>query len=161
MENRKVRVRLYQTDEELGHDFYRLAEEAFAYGSPWTEEQYEQTVARSDLTFFIAEIEDRPVGYVGGKIILDEAEVYSIAVEPASQNQKVASQLIEAYKTHCRANGVKILFLEVRESNLTARTFYAAHQFKEISMRKGYYNEPEEDAIIMLCEIRKKEKDDK
>ncbi|MCD8505748.1 MAG: hypothetical protein LRY37_00885 [Alkalibacterium thalassium] len=56
MENRKVRVRLYQTDEELGHDFYRLAEEAFAYGSPWTEEQYEQTVARSDLTFFIAEI---------------------------------------------------------------------------------------------------------
>lgn len=160
MENRKVRVRLYQTDEELGHDFYRLAEEAFAYGSPWTEEQYEQTVARSDLTFFIAEIEEQPVGYVGGKIILDEAEVYSIAVEPAFQNQRVASQLIEAYKTHCRANGVKILFLEVRESNLTARNFYVAHQFKEISRRKGYYSDPEEDAIIMLCDIRKKEKDD-
>lgn len=160
MENSKVRVRLYHTDERLGSDFYRLAVEAFAHGSPWTEEQYKQTVARPDLTFFIAEIEDRPVGYVGGKVILDEAEVYSIAVEPAFQNQKVASQLIEAYKTHCRANGVQILFLEVRESNLTARNFYVAHQFKEISRRKGYYNDPEEDAIIMLCDIRKKEKDD-
>lgn len=160
MEESKVRVRLYQTDEELGYAFYKLAEKAFVHGSPWTKEQYEQTAARSDLTFFIAEIEDRPVGYIGGKIILDEAEVYSIAVEPASQNRKVASKLIEAYKTHCRANGVQILFLEVRESNLTARNFYVAHQFKEISRRKGYYTEPEEDAVIMLCDIRKKDKDD-
>lgn len=160
MINDKISIRPYLNKDNLSGDFYKLAENAFTYGSPWTKEQYDQTVSREDLIFFIAESRGKMIGYIGGKLLIDEAEIYSIAVAREFQKQKIASQLIKEFKIYSHEKGVDTLFLEVRESNKGAYLFYKAHGFYEIAKRRNYYTHPVEDAIIMSCSLGKKEKDD-
>lgn len=160
MINDNITVRPYQHEDNLSEGFFTLAETAFTYGSPWSKEQYEQTTSRADLTFFIAEYDNKLIGYIGGKLLLDEAEIYSLAVANDFQNKKVATRLIRAFKDYCIIKGMITLYLEVRESNTKARLFYKAHDFSEIAKRKKYYTNPVEDAIIMKCELGKKEKVD-
>ncbi|MCC5896121.1 MAG: ribosomal protein S18-alanine N-acetyltransferase [Alkalibacterium sp.] len=160
MKKDNISIRRYRQADHQSEDFYSLAETAFTYGSPWSKEQYEQTISRSDLVFFIAEYDHELIGYIGGKLLVDEVEIYSIAVAAPFQNKKVASKLITAFKTYCTMNEMSTIFLEVRESNETARYFYQSHAFSEIARRKRYYTYPIEDAIIMKCSLGKKEEDD-
>lgn len=155
MINDKIVIRPYGIEENLGGAFFTLAETAFTYGAPWSKAQYEQTISRADLSFFIAEYNDELIGYVGGKLMVDEAEIYSIAVAHPYKNKKVATRLIKVFKEYCNYNGIDTLFLEVRESNTSARYFYQTHDFIEIDKRKNYYTQPVEDAVIMKCSLRK------
>lgn len=156
----KISIRPYQYEDNLSEAFHELAEAAFTHGSPWSKDQYEQTLARPDLVFFIAEYDNKLIGYIGGKLLVDEAEIYSIAVADSFQNQKVASRLIRKFKEYSVTKGRVTIFLEVRESNTKARFFYKANGFSEIAKRKKYYTHPVEDAIIMKCSLGKKEEDD-
>ncbi|MER2063329.1 MAG: ribosomal protein S18-alanine N-acetyltransferase [Alkalibacterium sp.] len=155
MQKQRLSVRRYNFFEDKSDRFYSIADQSFHHGSPWTVDQYKETLAREDMVFFVAEIADHLVGYIGGKLLLDEAEIYTIVVSREFQNQHVAHYLLDRFKEECRLQQVTTLFLEVRESNHAARSFYEKNDFDVISVRKNYYSEPEEDAIIMKCRIRK------
>lgn len=161
MQKQRLSVRRYNFFEDKYARFYTIADQAFHYGSPWTMSQYEETLAREDLVFFVAEIEDHLVGYIGGKIILDEAEIYMVVVSKEFQNQHIAYYLLDRFKEECRMQQSDTIFLEVRASNQDARSFYEKNEFDVISIRKKYYTDPVEDAIIMKCRIRKKEENGK
>ncbi len=161
MTTNEISIRPYNSVEDASKAFYELAETAFTYGAPWSKKQYEQTLSRPDLIFFVAKQNDELIGYVGGKLMVDEAEIYSIAIKKSFQNKKIASKLIVAFKQYCQTKGMTTLYLEVRESNTKARLFYEAHAFSEIAERKQYYTRPIEDAIIMKCNLGKKEEDEK
>jgi ribosomal-protein-alanine N-acetyltransferase len=74
-----------------------------------------------------------------------ECELLNLVVKPACRRQGVARRLLELL---LHGEG-KTVFLEVRESNLAAQNFYKSMGFKEVSIRKGYYDSPPESAIVM------------
>jgi len=82
-------------------------------------------------------------------MVLDSIDVYeilAIATIEECRNKGIAQELLDKIKT-------KDIFLEVRESNKKAINFYKKNNFKQISIRKGYYSDPTEDAIIMKMEV--------
>ncbi len=108
---------------------------------------YIETLIKGDNSFiYIYLIEDKIYGYL---IVLDSIDVYeilAIATIEECRNKGIAQKLLDKIKT-------KDIFLEVRESNQVAINFYKKNKFKEISVRKNYYSEPNENAIIMKLEV--------
>ena len=108
---------------------------------------YLDTLIKGDNSFiYVYLIENKVCGYL---IILDSIDVYeilAIATVEEYRNKGIAQKLLNKIKT-------KDIFLEVRESNQVAINFYKKNKFKEISIRKNYYSEPTENAIIMKLEV--------
>ena len=108
---------------------------------------YLNTLIKGDNSFiYVYLIDDKVCGYL---MVLDSIDVYeilAIATVEKYRNKGIAQELLDKIKT-------KNIFLEVRESNQTAINFYKKNNFKEISIRKNYYSEPTENAIIMKLEV--------
>ncbi len=108
---------------------------------------YIETLIKGDNSFiYIYLIEDRICGYL---MVLDSIDVYeilAIATIEEYRNKGIAQELLDKIKT-------KDIFLEVRESNQVAINFYKKNKFNQISIRKNYYSEPNENAIIMKLEV--------
>ena len=108
---------------------------------------YIETLIKGDNSFiYIYLIEDKICGYL---MVLDSIDVYeilAIATIEKYRNKGIAQELLDKIK-------IKDIFLEVRESNQVAINFYKKNKFKEISVRKNYYSEPNENAIIMKLEV--------
>lgn len=108
---------------------------------------YLNTLIKGDNSFiYVYLIDDKVCGYL---MILDSIDVYeilAIAAVEEYRNKGIAQELLDKIKT-------KDIFLEVRESNKVAINFYKKNNFKEISIRKNYYLEPTENAIIMKLEV--------
>lgn len=108
---------------------------------------YIETLIKGNNSFvYIYLIEDKIYGYL---IVLDSIDVYeilAIATIEEYRNKGIAQELLDKIK-------IKDIFLEVRESNQVAINFYKKNKFKEISVRKNYYSEPNENAIIMKLEV--------
>lgn len=108
---------------------------------------YMETLIKGNNSFIYTHITDNKVcGYL---MVLDSIDVYeilAIATVKEYGNKGIAQELLDKIKT-------KDIFLEVRESNQIAINFYKKNNFKEISIRKNYYSEPTENAIIMKLEV--------
>ena len=108
---------------------------------------YIETLIKGDNSFiYIYLIEDKICGYL---MVLDSIDVYeilAIATIEEYRNKGIAQELLDKIK-------IKDIFLEVRQSNQVAINFYKKNKFKEISVRKNYYSEPNENAIIMKLEV--------
>ena len=106
-----------------------------------------ENLVKADNSFIYAYlIDERVCGYL---MVLDSIDVYeilAIATVEEYRNKGIAQELLDKIKT-------KDIFLEVRESNERAINFYKKNDFKQISIRKGYYSDPTEDAIIMKMEV--------
>ena len=108
---------------------------------------YLNTLIKGDDSFiYVYLIDDKVCGYL---MILDSIDVYeilAIAAVEEYRNKGIAQELLDKIKT-------KDIFIEVRESNQVAINFYKKNNFKEIRIRKNYYSEPTENAIIMKLEV--------
>ena len=108
---------------------------------------YLKTLIKNDNSFiYIYLIDNQVCGYL---MVLDSIDVYeilAIATVEEYRNKGIAQELLDKIK-------MKDIFLEVRESNQVAINFYKKNKFKEISIRKNYYSEPTENAIIMKLEV--------
>ncbi len=85
--------------------------------------------------------------------LFNESEILNIAVHPNFQRKGMAQELFDTFIMFCRRKEIKKIWLEVRFSNLKARTFYEKNGFKEMYRRKNYYTNPPEDAVIMCFEL--------
>ena len=105
-----------------------------------------ENLVKADNSFIYAYLIDEKIcGYL---MVLDSIDVYeilAIATVEEYRNKGIAQELLDKIKT-------KDIFLEVRKSNEKAINFYKKNNFKQISIRKGYYSDPTEDAIIMKME---------
>ena len=108
---------------------------------------YLDTLIKGDNSFiYVYLLENKVLGYL---MVLDSIDVYeilAIATIEEYRNNGIAQELLDKIK-------IKDIFLEVRESNQVAINFYKKNKFKEISVRKNYYSEPNENAIIMKLEV--------
>jgi ribosomal-protein-alanine N-acetyltransferase len=111
-----------------------------------------EIVQRSTRFYIVAKARRQVVGYAGLMVFGDEAHVTNIAVDPAAHRRKVASRLLFALVTEARRRGATACTLEVRVANHAAQGLYHQFGFAPVGIRKNYYAETGEDALIMWAE---------
>ena len=127
-----------------------LERECFA--DPWSQQSIASELHNPLSLWLVAQEEQTLLGYVGSQTCQDETDMMNIAVSPASRRQGVARALIEALVSALRQRGSKQLTLEVRASNGPARQLYESLGFLQVGLRKNYYRNPKEDALILRKE---------
>ena len=138
---------------DRGHIPQILELEQACFTMPWTENMLEDALFDPQASFIVAEDgEGGVLGYAGLHAILDEGYIDNVAVEEAARRHGVASALLDVF---CRFAEVNLAFLtlEVRASNQAAIALYEKHGFEQVGLRKGYYQRPREDAIMMTREF--------
>lgn len=116
---------------------------------PWSRDSLHDTLCNPLCPCFVAEEEGEVVGYISGRLIPNEAEIYRVATLPHMRRRGIGRALICAFLSYGNAHGCDTYFLEVRASNTGARGLYTACHFEEIGMRRDYYRNPKEDAVMM------------
>lgn len=127
--------------------------------SPWTRSDVEQETDRSDSIVLVSSpigSDSNIVGFISGRLVPgtgresgSEAEIYNVGVRPAFRGSGVGSRLLDEFVGCCVTAGAAKIWLEVRASNKTAIGFYRRHNFTETGIRKGFYRDPVEDAVLM------------
>lgn len=126
------------------------AAEELIFSDPWSERAITDLISTEGAMCYTAKDGDRVIAYVLGRVIAPEGEIYRIATLPAYRKRGIAYRLLDyAYKTE-KGHGLEVLFLEVRTQNIAARALYRAYGFEEVGVRKNYYKDPVDDAIIMI-----------
>ena len=115
----------------------------------WSYEALCDTYGQNNSVLFGAFDGDRLIGYLIVYYVLDEGEIARIAVREGSRREGAAGHMLLALESFCEEKGITKLLLEVRESNEAAIAFYTDHGFEEDGVRKGYYADPAEDAVLM------------
>ena len=126
--------------------------EKVCFSDPWSEKSVASELENPLSCWLVALDGETVAGYVGSQTVMDETDMMNIAVSPASRRQGVARALIEALVSALRERGSKQLTLEVRASNGPARQLYESLGFLQVGLRKNYYRNPKEDALILRKE---------
>lgn len=116
---------------------------------PWTREGYFTFLTREDAMFLVVEEKGQILGYCGLLMVLDEGDVTNVAVRRDRQKEGIGNFLMESLIRLADGLGVRTIHLEVRESNETAIRLYSRIGFKKDGIRKNYYENPVENAILM------------
>jgi ribosomal-protein-alanine N-acetyltransferase len=132
-------------------DLDRVLEiESRSYPTPWSRRAFVSEVTDNSYAYYyVARKGDLIVGYVGMWVILEEAHITNIAVDPDYRRLGLGRLMLETMFDRAREHGATRMTLEVRVSNITAQSLYKKLGFTERGIRKGYYTDIQEDAIIM------------
>lgn len=120
-----------------------------SFSAPWEESTFRGLMRRPSAVLLVAEVDGEVIGYSVMWFAADEGELGDIAVLPEVRGDGLGLRLLRASISEASARGARVLFLEVRESNAGARGLYAKVGFDVVGVRKDYYKEPVEDAIVM------------
>ena len=124
------------------------------FSSPWTEGMLTDALYDPQACFIVAEDgEGGVLGYAGLHAVLDEGYIDNVAVEQSARRHGVASALLDVFCRFGQAN-LSFLTLEVRASNTAAIALYEKHGFAQVGLRKNYYQNPREDALLMTKEFK-------
>lgn len=128
--------------------------ESQAYGEHhWSKDAFYSEVNNKVAKYYTAELENGlVVGYIGTWHIVDEAHITTIATDKNYLRNKIAESLIVKSLQDCYNDFIKYITLEVRVSNIPAIKLYEKYGFKSLGTRKGYYQDNNEDALIMWTE---------
>ncbi|GBD95503.1 MAG TPA: ribosomal-protein-alanine N-acetyltransferase [Nitrospirae bacterium] len=126
------------------------------FTTPWQLSSFEYELGNRDAILKVAVLDNEIIAYVCIRSILDMTHVLDLAVTPGYRRMGIGSMLLgNALQELRRSNpGASIITLEVRESNIAAVKLYEGFGFKEIGRRRGYYQKPHEDAIIMDLDMK-------
>jgi [ribosomal protein S18]-alanine N-acetyltransferase len=125
---------------------HAIEQEVFA--DPWSTQDFRDCVA-SDAIFLVGERADKIAGYVVALDAADEGDILNLAVVPGGRRHGLGRALVQHVLEALSSRGARQIYLEVRESNGSARALYTAQGFKEVGRRKEYYRRPVEDAIVL------------
>lgn len=124
--------------------------EAQVYPRPWSSALFlQEIVRRSDRVYFVAKWHSTVVGYGGMITSGREAHITTIAVDPAYHRRHLGTKLMLGLMDAAIERGGKTISLEVRRSNYAAQAMYERFGFRPVGVRRGYYVETGEDAIVM------------
>lgn len=124
--------------------------EKLCFTIPWSRKAFIEELTRNRFAvYYSAIIDGMVIGYAGMWKIIDEGHITNIAVHPGYRRNHIASALLEKIIESCQNSSLTAITLEVRESNLPARSLYEKYGFKVEGRRKRYYADNNEDALIM------------
>ena len=125
------------------------------FADPWSEGSIASELDNPLSLWLVAEQDGAVCGYVGSQTVLDETDMMNIAVHPDCRRQGIAAALISELVRLLKARGSYILRLEVRQSNAPAIALYETMGFTQLGLRKNYYRNPKENALILGKEWEK------
>lgn len=131
-------------------ELFLLEKECFGEKA-WKEEMLREELEKPYSICLLARKDLDLIGYILGRMIMDEGELLRIAVKEAFRNNKIGSLLLMNFLARLKKSLVKKIFLEVEENNKEAYNLYIKFGFKPIYFRRNYYGNTS--AIIMSCEI--------
>jgi [ribosomal protein S18]-alanine N-acetyltransferase len=127
-----------------------IAIEQQVYPRPWSASIFLSEIAlRSTRAYFVARIGRDVVGYAGLMMTMEDGHVTTIAVHPRWHRARIGTRLLLALAREARDRGARNLTLEVRLSNKGAQELYRRFGFAPVGVRKGYYADLDEDALVM------------
>lgn len=137
---------------------WEIAESGYAQSSPWTVEQFRQTLSSPNALFLVAIL---PTEELAGVLIASktmiEADIYLLVVAKEYQQQGIGQKLFEQLIKEAKNKQLETIFLEVRVSNEPAYQLYRKLGFQEVGRRKNYYANPTEDALMMKLDLNRYE----
>ncbi|MFZ5974469.1 MAG: ribosomal protein S18-alanine N-acetyltransferase [Bacillota bacterium] len=116
---------------------------------PWSRNAFESELKNKCAHYIVLENETGIIGYAGMWVVIDEAHITNVAVSPQHRQKGYGRKLMEALMRSAIELGVETMTLEVRESNHIAQALYRDMDFKWCGIRKKYYSNNGEDAVIM------------
>lgn len=123
--------------------------EAETFSIPWSAKSFLETLDRMDTIYLVAEEDGKILGYCGLWQSFEEGEIPNVAVAKEVRNQGLGRKLLEALFSYGEDVGIEGFTLEVRESNQAALHLYKSLGFEIAGIRKGFYEKPKENAVIM------------
>ncbi|MBP3569171.1 MAG: ribosomal protein S18-alanine N-acetyltransferase [Lachnospiraceae bacterium] len=123
--------------------------EAVSFSVPWSLNAFLDTVERENYRYVVAEEAGKILGYCGFCFVLDEAEIPNVCVKAEARQKGIGRRMMSALLDIAKNLGITVLFLEVRESNAPARQLYESLGFLTDGVRKKFYEQPVEDAVLM------------
>lgn len=130
--------------------------ENLSFSLPWSRSAFETEIAENDLAhYLVAQVSDNIVAYAGMWMILDESHVTNVAVLPDYRGQGIGKLIMASLIVCAGQHGANRMTLEVRASNDAAKNLYRQFGFEAAGLRKQYYTDSNEDAIIMWLDIKK------
>ena len=119
------------------------------FSLPWSEKSFLESMERQDTLFLVALDREEVAGYLGCYCVAGEGEITNVAVKSSYRRQGVGGKLLETLYEEAKALHTQEFFLEVRESNEAAIGLYSRQGFVKEGVRKNFYEQPVENAVIM------------
>lgn len=134
------------TEEDLDA-IMQIEKEAFAL--PWSRESYYSELRNNFASYLVCDVEGEVAGYGGIWVVFEEAHITNVAIGKDYRTRGLGRALMLKLEEVARCKKANYILLEVRPSNLAARTMYKNLGYVDTSLRKGYYSDNNEDAIVM------------
>ena len=119
------------------------------FPTPWSVSAYITEVHNPSGYYIVAKSDGRVVGYAGMWLIMDESHITTIGVEPSFRGMKIGERMLVNLLDEAVHRGARRATLEVRRHNLVAQNLYLKYCFRFAAVRKGYYTNNNEDALVM------------
>ena len=121
---------------------------------PWSEAAFADALTQENAVTLVAEIYGAIAGFITGVFLFDNADIYSVATAEQHRKKGIGGKLMQAF-FDTLPNGVDTVGLEVRESNLAAISLYEKHGFERVGLRKNFYEQPRENAVLYTKQLSK------
>ena len=120
-----------------------------SFPTPWNTQAYVTEIANPSACYLVATSGETVIGYTGMWVIMDEAHITTLAVDPEHRRRRIGERLLSELLVHARKRGAMRATLEVRENNESARNLYEKYGFAAVHVRRAYYSDNNENATIM------------
>ena len=127
--------------------------EKICFSDPWSENSVASELKNPLSCWLVAEEDGVVAGYVGSQTVIDESDMMNIAVHPDHRRKGIAEALVMELVEALKKRESQCLTLEVRASNEPAKALYEKLGFEQVGLRKNYYRNPKEDALILRKEF--------
>ncbi len=122
------------------------------FPTPWLHSAYLTELSNRSACYLVARLGQEVVGYGGQWVIMDEAHITTLAVDPHYRGRKIGERLLLALMEEAVLQGASRATLEVREGNRAAQNLYRKYHFRNAAIRKNYYTDNGENAIVMWAD---------
>ena len=122
------------------------------FPSPWLPTSYLTELSNRAACYLVARMGNEVVAYAGEWVIIKEAHITTLAVDPAHQGRRIGERLLIAMLEEAILRGASHVTLEVREGNRAAQRLYCKYGFRNVAIRKNYYTDNGENALVMWAE---------
>jgi [ribosomal protein S18]-alanine N-acetyltransferase len=131
-----------------------LEVEHASFTTPWSREAFYNEIHNNKFAVYIVlEEEDQIIGYCGTWVVIDEAHVTNVAIMPGYRGKKLGEALMTKLMSVARELGARSMTLEVRVTNHVAQSLYRKLGFQNGGIRKNYYSDNQEDALVMWVNL--------
>ena len=123
------------------------------FSDPWSFNAFKTDLNNEMAYPLVAELENLVIGYSNLYIVAGEVQIGNFAVAPGYRKRGVGKKIMDEIIKIAVENKCETIFLEVRESNEPAKALYSSFDFKPVGLRRDYYSNPRESAVIMAREV--------